>query len=285
MKNKLSFFILLVFLVTSSKLFSQWSGTNPLWTNSQVTIGSTTAIPTAKLTVDGAACGGIHALHVRQPFIGCTPGNNTGDIFRVDYESGMQYAPALNVSPSGLVGIGTYTPVTPLHVKGLGYIDGRLGIGVSFAITPLHVVGNGAIQGNFGIGTTNPLQALHIDNGSVRIDDGDLIITDNGITQFKVYGTGFVHAREILVDLQPIPDYVFSSNYKRMPLTELEVFITKNKHLPGIKSEAKYKEEGKIALTELSLNLLEKVEEQALYIIELNKKLEELTKRIEKLER
>lgn len=282
MKHILSSILLFLFFTTN--VFSQWNGVNPIWTNSRVTVGSN-LIPTGTLTIDGAACGGIHALSVRQQAIGCTQGNAMGDLVRVEYNNGMQFIPAFNVTQYGYVGIGTYLPQRALHVEGWGFINGRLGIGIASPVAPFHVIGNGIVEGNFGIGITNPAQALHINNGNVRIDDGDFTIANNGVTQFKVYGTGFVHAREVLVDLQPIPDYVFANNYKRLSIPELEKFIKENKHLPGIKSEDEYKQVGRIAITELSLKLLEKVEEQALYIIELNQKLDLLTKRLDQLEK
>jgi hypothetical protein len=98
---------------------------------------------------------------------------------------------------------------------------------------------------------------------------------------FAVYQNGEVRARKTTVDLQHIPDYVFKEDYKLMELKELETFITKNKHLPNIKSEAEYQKEGGIDLGELNIKLLEKVEELTLYTIQQQKQIDALKKMVE----
>ena len=85
--------------------------------------------------------------------------------------------------------------------------------------------------------------------------------------------------------LQTYPDYVFESYYngesKILPsyrfktLSELEVFIKKYGHLPGVKSYEEVKDaDFQIELGVTSITNLEKIEESFLYIIELNKKIE-----------
>ena len=74
------------------------------------------------------------------------------------------------------------------------------------------------------------------------------------------------------------PDYVFSQDYELMSLEELENYITDNKHLPGIISAAEVAEHGDIDLGEINTKLLEKIEELTLYIIDLQKQINELKK-------
>jgi hypothetical protein len=64
----------------------------------------------------------------------------------------------------------------------------------------------------------------------------------------------------------------------------LEKFIKDHKHLPGIPSAKQVKENG-IALGDNQAALLKKIEEQALYIIQQEKKMEALEKRIVSLEK
>jgi hypothetical protein len=71
------------------------------------------------------------------------------------------------------------------------------------------------------------------------------------------------------------PDYVFSRNYKLPSLSEVEQFITENQHLPNVPSAAEVKENG-IELGEMNAILLQKVEELTLYIIALQKQVDEL---------
>ena len=60
-----------------------------------------------------------------------------------------------------------------------------------------------------------------------------------------------------------------------MPLIELENFIRKNKHLPEIPSASKMSKEG-LAIKQINILLLKKIEELTLHQIQLYKKIEEL---------
>ncbi len=63
----------------------------------------------------------------------------------------------------------------------------------------------------------------------------------------------------------------FSKDYNLRPLSEVEAFIKKNKHLPDVPSAKQVEAEG-IKLKEMNATLLKKVEELTLYMIELEKK-------------
>lgn len=77
-------------------------------------------------------------------------------------------------------------------------------------------------------------------------------------------------------------DYVFSDEYKLMPLNEVEMFIKENNHLPGIKSAKDLVETG-LDVSEMQSKQMEKIEELTLYVIEQNKKLEKQNEEIEEL--
>ena len=79
------------------------------------------------------------------------------------------------------------------------------------------------------------------------------------------------------------PDYVFKKNYKLSSLPELEKSIILYQHLPNIPSAAEAEKSG-IDLGDMNRRLLEKIEELTLYIIDLNKKIEQQNKRILLLE-
>lgn len=79
-------------------------------------------------------------------------------------------------------------------------------------------------------------------------------------------------------------DYVFEDNYKLMPLHEVEEFIEENDHLPNVPSAAEVAEGG-IDLAEMSAKQMEKIEELTLYLIEANKRIENLEKQIEILQK
>lgn len=73
------------------------------------------------------------------------------------------------------------------------------------------------------------------------------------------------------------PDYVFEEDYDLMKLDELEEYINKNKHLPGIAPVDQIKEEG-LKSRETIANLLLKIEELTLYTIDQEKKIDSQNK-------
>ena len=86
---------------------------------------------------------------------------------------------------------------------------------------------------------------------------------------------GTIHAKEVLVDLVGWPDYVFEKNYSLMSLEELENSIKENKRLPNIPSADEVECDG-IGLGDMNKKLIEKIEELTLYVIQLNKELQDV---------
>ncbi|UWX54147.1 bZIP transcription factor [Maribacter litopenaei] len=86
----------------------------------------------------------------------------------------------------------------------------------------------------------------------------------------------------------PVPDYVFqkyftgtsslNEGYTFKTLSEIEKFVRKNNHLPGIQSAQEIKAQGFWNLGEASRINLEKIEELFLHTIEQEKKIESLQK-------
>ena len=114
--------------------------------------------------------------------------------------------------------------------------------------------------GLIGIGTENPTDELTV-NGSVYADSLSV--------------NGKIVAKEVEVTLDGWADYVFQDNYKLRSLGELEKYIKKHKHLPGIPSEKEVVEQG-LNVGEMNQKMLEKIEELSLYVIELQKEIEQL---------
>ncbi|MGB0376327.1 MAG: hypothetical protein ACPGC5_03940 [Flavobacteriaceae bacterium] len=91
-----------------------------------------------------------------------------------------------------------------------------------------------------------------------------------------------------------VPDYVLETyvegystqqpDYQRMSIQALERFIREYKHLPGFKNREEVLQKGGIELGKQVLLHWEKMEELVLYIIELQKDLDELKQRVETLE-
>jgi len=228
------------------------------------------------------------------------------------------YASAIFVKWDGLIGIHTNNPLEKFHVNSNSLFTGNMTVGNNnwtsltldgtadnnwmfnahndgekFHIRSFY---NNAYQfrmtfmrstGYIGINNTAPEAQLHV-NGNAIVE-GALTIKDaNGTNQFQIDEEGNVRSREIKVDLAfipNIPDYVFAEDYKLMPLAEVKAFIEKNKHLPNIKSEAEFKEDGSISLAEMNMTLLEKVEELTLYILQQQEQINMLQTQFNKLKK
>lgn len=102
---------------------------------------------------------------------------------------------------------------------------------------------------------------------------------------FRVSESGLTETKEVQVKATvTTPDYVFEENYDLSSLEEVEAYIKANKHLPEIPSAAEFEANG-IQLGKMSFDLLKKVEELTLYMIELKKENEALKARVEALEK
>jgi hypothetical protein len=74
-------------------------------------------------------------------------------------------------------------------------------------------------------------------------------------------------------------DYVFEPNYDMLSLDELDLFVSKNKQLPNMTMNRRV-DEKPMSVTKATRELLEKTEEQALYILELHDRLKALEAKV-----
>lgn len=233
----------------------------------------------------------------------CSPLCITCPFLHLRSFDGTNYTTRLIFDQNDNLGIGTDATQGRLHINGINestifvernsgtWASTKVKIGISTNTGPaglrfqvssntgssyvdvLHLANNGKV----GIGTTNPASTLTV--------NGDLLVTNtSGTGQTVIYSNGFIRARELSIDLASIPDYVFEKNYSLMKLDDLREYIDSAKHLPNIPSAPEYQKTGSIAVGELQLKLLEKIEELTLYTIQLNEENKELRKRIEALE-
>ena len=123
-------------------------------------------------------------------------------------------------------------------------------------------------------------------NGSARMTvkaNGNVGIGTNNPGTFKLAVEGTIGAREIKVlTTTPFPDFVFQKEYKLMPIYELESYVLTHNHLPEIPSAKEIEKDNGVPLGEISVKLLQKIEEQTLYIIQLQKQIDELRESIKK---
>lgn len=120
----------------------------------------------------------------------------------------------------------------------------------------LQVTGNGYFTGNVGIGTASPQSPLAV-NGTIT-------------------------AKKVVVTQSGWADYVFRRNYRLPALPEVERYIARHQHLPGVVSAAEVANKG-VDLGDNQVVLLRKIEELTLYLIEQNKELEALKSENQKL--
>ncbi len=96
----------------------------------------------------------------------------------------------------------------------------------------------------------------------------------------KLSSDGILYAHEIKVKTGTFPDYVFDDTYKLLSVKEVEEFISKNGRLPNMPAADEVIENG-MAVGEIEVKLVEKVEELTLYIIALEKKMNALQSEID----
>lgn len=105
--------------------------------------------------------------------------------------------------------------------------------------------------------------------------DGYLLYVQKGILTEKL---------KVQNTTDPWSDFVFNDDYELMPLSQLETYVTTNKHLPEIPSADEVKENG-IDVASMDAKLLQKIEELTLYLIKQQKQIEQQKSEIEVLKK
>jgi len=90
---------------------------------------------------------------------------------------------------------------------------------------------------------------------------------------------GAIRAREIRVDVNAGADFVFEPDYNLRPLAEVEQFIIENRHLPDI-APARCMVENGVDVGEFQIQLLQKIEELTLYLIEQERRIKILESKL-----
>lgn len=164
------------------------------------------------------------------------------------------------------VGIGTATPSHPLHVRATN----------GTAKVLVEETGGAAFEelmelynedGNVGFRLRNPFGPADFN----KVGDEFRINIGSSPAEMFLTSSGNLTIRGSLTTQNPpgaFPDFVFEPDHEPMPLAELRRFVETEKHLPGVMSAAEVAENGGVNLSRLQLQLLEKVEELTLYILD-----------------
>lgn len=255
--NKVTVFALTLVLSAASLAHAQWNATGDSYTTGRVMInagGASTTNDDIVISKSKAAAG-------MTIFNSSLTGRS---VILIGYDYGGKYGVFSHLASSYNAGAGyTYThkPASTVlagyDVNGLGLVsssDIRFNTGGDDD-TKFRMIINSV--GNVGIGTASPNQKLTVN--------------------------GTIYGKEVKVDLSvPGPDYVFEKDYKLQSLSELEGYLSQNKHLPEVPS-AKEMEANGINLSEMNMLLLKKVEELTLHLIEMKKENEKQNRMIQQL--
>lgn len=203
---------------------------------------------------------------------------------------------AVNFTGTQSVAIGSLAGTTTLSGSNNVFIGANSrAVGASAAtLSNVTAIGNNAMVGvedaivlgdttntdlKIGIGTASPRYRLDVkgvvnmqaanNSPSLKINDYDFINIDN-------YGRIALNEFRLKYkDASKWSDHVFTSSHELLSINDLEKFIYRNGHLPNIPTAEDVEKEG-VSMSEITSKLLEKVEEQALYIIQLQKQIDEL---------
>ncbi|PRX57198.1 fibronectin type III domain-containing protein [Flagellimonas meridianipacifica] len=162
-----------------------------------------------------------------------------------------------------------------------------------FKIRALDAAGNESGDSNIVSVTTDPSSGSggNSGSGSVWSEDnavasytGSVAVGRSSVPSgYKMAVEGKIRTREVRVDQDNWPDYVFRDDYELPSLEEIQKHITEKGHLPNIPSATEVEEMG-VELGEMNKLLLEKIEELTLYILELKKENDAFKIRLEELE-
>jgi hypothetical protein len=181
----------------------------------------------------------------------------------------------MSVLPTGNIGIGTITPTAQFHTTG----SVRLA-GISSDSTKTRVLVSDT-SGNLFYRSASSLTGHWLYAGGVVYDSVDNIAIGTSNNQgYKLAVNGTAIFTKVKVKTAGTwPDYVFKKDYQLPELKELEAYLVKYRHLPGIASEAEVKQDG-IDVGDQEAALLKKVEELTLYLIDENKTLKQQNEQI-----
>ena len=196
----------------------------------------------------------------------------------------------MRINTNGNIGIGTATPSQKLEIAHNdatgGIVLNRVNAGTNskseikfnYNGTQKYAIGNDLNNNGtnlFYVWCQASASAPIIVNTQGKVSIGG-IAPPTTSSIYKLFVEGGVVTRDVKVTALAFPDYVFDNDYKLMPLSDLEAYINKNHHLPEIPSAKEIDKNEGFEIGEMQTLLVKKIEEQTLYIIDLQKQMNEL---------
>lgn len=156
-----------------------------------------------------------------------------------------------------------------------------------FKVRAIDAAANESVDSNIISVTTNAASgggtSVWTESGATASYSGDVAIGTSTVpTGYKMAVEGKIRTREVRVDQDTWPDYVFQKDYDLPTLQEVKRYIDEHGHLPNIPSAEEVEANG-IELGEMNKLLLEKIEELTLHVIRQNNELTDQRKIIEEL--
>ncbi len=317
MKKKLIFCVTLSIVYTfSMHVYAQsWStGTDKLYTNpSSTNVGIGTSSPSERLHIDNGALKIGNSIDYEAREINVLKFGD-GDFVKIgewEEDDYLSFKAAAYNFKQGNVGIGVFNPAYKLDVRGKVYLhtadNESAGWARSYLLwenhklimgTPTGVYGHaiielipgGSSQGEVFSGfslyhaynASEKEERIHLQtSGNSWINTSGFfgIGTNSPVAKLDVRGT--IRADEIYVNTVSGADFVFDKSYNLRPLSEVQAFIQQNKHLPEIPSAAEMQEKG-VNMNDLQIQLLQKVEELTLYILQQEQRIKDLENQLSK---
>lgn len=259
------------------------SGTNKLYTGCPDTkVGIGTDSPAYSLDNRGNSKTGGHAWFATTLSVGAD-NNNFARLYVKNSASGA----SLQIDNSG----NTNQFTKALYITYTEPTTSLINVqNTTLNYSPFRLDANGTINvaNNQGLTTFNLDESggLTLFSGaqqSLRFEQsGKLTIYNAGQQIFRVETNGFIRGRRLRLDSDIWADYVFEPTYKLMPLSDVEAFISAEKHLPNIPSQKELAENGADVM-EMNRLLMEKVEELTLYLIAQNRNMVQLQDELQAL--
>jgi hypothetical protein len=203
--------------------------------------------------------------------LGSAASNNK---FSIGNASGSSWKSAFEVNANGNVSIGTTQSTSLFSVDSTHGV--KLSIG-NLNWSKTAILTTTSLDGIDYTDITVP--SLSSNNARLRLSStgGIGIGVDVIDTAYSLMVKGKIKSKGLKVQTSGWADYVFNNNYKLNSLEYLEAYVNKNKHLPEIPTANEVIRDG-VDVGDMQVKLLKKVEELTLYIIEQNKRINELEK-------